>query len=705
MRAREPAATSPGVGGARQARAGPVTPQADVPVGNRARLMQRSCDRTTSGCGCGGDDREDGVVRRTPAGPGSAGLQPVPPTVDRVLRSGGVALDPGVRRLMESRFSHDFGGVRVHTDAAAASSAKEVGATAYTRGHDVVFAAGRYSPQSVEGVRLLAHELAHVIQQASTPMAGSLWIGNADAPEEYEARRVADEVLGSGPVRLPRPTGIGFLYAEDNPTELRRQLVALEKKAAESGSLPTEEVTALQQERAALQHRLVAAVRASVRPAGGGAASLSPAGAAASPPAVLSAPVGENPTPESMVRLVVEQRQFAAAKPTPEGGIPPIPHASLAEGTRGTPAGPGYQTNAAIKIVDAQGNQVAFELAVYEGGGNPHAEAQGVTRLRLRLGGRTLPGGRVIVAVDQVACGGCLARLRAFAEELKAAAFEVWAPTAQEGRTAGPKTTARTAATAPARPGPPPVSETPGGAAYRYVPKMIQGESLPISPPPAPSSAAAAPSGTATGPGPVEKPAVTTPETVAPVEKPTVTTPEVGTRRPGLAGGRLKGIGSGVLSFFGPIAVGWIHQRAVQKRVKEQAASQGYVPEDAPSGEGRLYDLGAWLIDPGRDAELSVPPSSRINVPVWRIRIRATAAAKGVGDTMSFGWDVGECRFDIFGRQVVNRHEVVYRKGADGRWTVKEGDSVGTLDLNRVIDPTVPDSAIEAAIFADPCTA
>jgi len=59
----------------------------------------------------------------------------------------------------------DFDKVRVHTDARAAASANAVQALAYTVGHDIVFGPGQYAPRSAPGGRLLAHELAHVLQQ------------------------------------------------------------------------------------------------------------------------------------------------------------------------------------------------------------------------------------------------------------------------------------------------------------------------------------------------------------------------------------------------------------------------------------------------------------------------------------------------------------------------------------------------------------
>jgi hypothetical protein len=66
---------------------------------------------------------------------------------------------------MEPRFGHDFGDVRIHADESAAESARSIGALAYATGRDVAFAAGQYQPGTAQGQRLLAHELAHVVQQ------------------------------------------------------------------------------------------------------------------------------------------------------------------------------------------------------------------------------------------------------------------------------------------------------------------------------------------------------------------------------------------------------------------------------------------------------------------------------------------------------------------------------------------------------------
>jgi hypothetical protein len=90
-----------------------------------------------------------------------------PPDVVRgALGSSGQALNAATRAFFEPRLGHDFGRVRVHVDERAAASARAVGALAYTVGHDIVFDRGRYAPNSNEGRLLLAHELAHVVQQS-----------------------------------------------------------------------------------------------------------------------------------------------------------------------------------------------------------------------------------------------------------------------------------------------------------------------------------------------------------------------------------------------------------------------------------------------------------------------------------------------------------------------------------------------------------
>src|SRR5689334_6594594 len=79
----------------------------------------------------------------------------------------GHALDATTRTFFENRFARNLSGVRVHADDQAAASAAAIQAEAFTVGPNIFFAANRYDPSTFTGKRLLGHELAHVIQQAS----------------------------------------------------------------------------------------------------------------------------------------------------------------------------------------------------------------------------------------------------------------------------------------------------------------------------------------------------------------------------------------------------------------------------------------------------------------------------------------------------------------------------------------------------------
>jgi hypothetical protein len=90
---------------------------------------------------------------------------------------------------MQRSFGHDFSDVRIHTGAAASAAAGRRGAAAYAVGSDIVFAEGRYDPDAAAGDSLIAHELAHVVQQSAVSTAGRSLL---DAPHaESEARRAA----------------------------------------------------------------------------------------------------------------------------------------------------------------------------------------------------------------------------------------------------------------------------------------------------------------------------------------------------------------------------------------------------------------------------------------------------------------------------------------------------------------------------------
>ena len=148
----------------------------------------------------------------------------MPPIVHEVLRSSGQPLDAATRSLMESRFGHDFSGVRVHSDKRAGESAQSVGALAYTVGQELVFQPGRYVPRSTSGKQLLAHELTHVVQQSH----GGNAIGDAEARADVaenqfaQGREVSSRTLGGAPVALqakPDDTAAATVSSLSFPTQ------------------------------------------------------------------------------------------------------------------------------------------------------------------------------------------------------------------------------------------------------------------------------------------------------------------------------------------------------------------------------------------------------------------------------------------------------------------------------------------------------
>ncbi|TDH62143.1 DUF4157 domain-containing protein [Dankookia rubra] len=134
---------------------------------------------------------------------------PLPAGLREAASHGGEALPPRVQAEMTARFGYDFSGVRVHADDRSAVSTAAVGARAYAYGADLVFARGQYAPDRPEGVRVLAHELAHVVQQSrggSSSIHGGLE-REAEAAAEAVARGTPHVAVAgaSGPVLAAMP--------------------------------------------------------------------------------------------------------------------------------------------------------------------------------------------------------------------------------------------------------------------------------------------------------------------------------------------------------------------------------------------------------------------------------------------------------------------------------------------------------------------
>ncbi len=188
----------------------------------------------------------------------------VPPIVHEVLRSSGQPLDAGTRSFMASRFhnvlgapaenpqrvapernlqtnhpgdthereaddlagqvmnagekhashaGHSFQNIRVHTGERAAESARAIGAHAYAVGQDVVFGSGQYAPHTTAGQRLLAHELAHTVQQGAG--AGRTIMGAWDKAEsECAANAEKDKWIEKVVVNQEDPQNVTLHWSD-----------------------------------------------------------------------------------------------------------------------------------------------------------------------------------------------------------------------------------------------------------------------------------------------------------------------------------------------------------------------------------------------------------------------------------------------------------------------------------------------------------
>lgn len=157
-------------------------------------------------------NKEEGApVQRKAAGDSTPAT--APSKVHDVLGASGQPLDATTRGYMETRFGRDFGNVRIHTDQRATESARSVDALAYTSGDNIVFSGGAYDPYSGAGKHLLAHELAHVVQQNGAEAAPfmvqrrgifeslGIWLGLIEGDfDDAELQNYLDKVTKSGKI-------------------------------------------------------------------------------------------------------------------------------------------------------------------------------------------------------------------------------------------------------------------------------------------------------------------------------------------------------------------------------------------------------------------------------------------------------------------------------------------------------------------------
>lgn len=142
--------------------------------------------------------------------------QAVPADLRSVVDAPGQPIPGAVRKRLEPTFGVDFSGVRIHDDAPAQRAARAAGALACTWNHHILFAQGRFLPESSDGLALLAHELAHVTQSArgappslrckpdpAAPTVAAKWYQEAIDQVALSNQRMDEQRRAGGPVIEP----------------------------------------------------------------------------------------------------------------------------------------------------------------------------------------------------------------------------------------------------------------------------------------------------------------------------------------------------------------------------------------------------------------------------------------------------------------------------------------------------------------------
>jgi hypothetical protein len=142
--------------------------------------------------------------------------------VSQASSSTGQPLPQELAARFSASLGADLSGVRIHTGAESASAARAVGAKAYAVGQDVHFAAGQYDPASAAGQHLLAHEVAHTVQQSggSELRQNKLEVSSPGDAHEAEADRAADAMVAGEATAITTSTNGGVSRFWDEVSQL-----------------------------------------------------------------------------------------------------------------------------------------------------------------------------------------------------------------------------------------------------------------------------------------------------------------------------------------------------------------------------------------------------------------------------------------------------------------------------------------------------
>jgi len=369
-----------------------VDPKSFIPASPPAQRSHKRADR-----------EEDGPTELQPEAAASGPIPDAPPIVHQVLRAPGQPLQDSSRRMMESRLSHDFTAVRVHCDSQAGASARSIGALAYAVGSHIVFGDGLYQPATPAGRMLLAHELAHVVQQSRGSASMIDGVGTLESAADRVAASVARAPYGVIPV--DGRTGLGLFRQPKTP-----EIAATGKVSAMTPEDMYTKMLAMRGFDESIPAGQLEDVKNRLKQ--------------------MESDLKASPNPELQRQYNKLLSQYNISTDLAAGG----------------PAGAGYNTYAIVQVVGPDGKIIAVAEGKYTGG--LHAEQIALKNLEAQLGDRLIPGTRIDVVSDKVVCPGtCVPAFQDFAEKYdvgKVDAHVFRRPSLTGPGLASEKTTART---------------------------------------------------------------------------------------------------------------------------------------------------------------------------------------------------------------------------------------------------------------------
>ena len=134
------------------------------------------------------------------------------PSIDS---SAGEPLPKATREELEPLFGEDLGDVRLHNSVQTAESARRLRANAFAVGNDIYFGTGRLAPGTPNGMRLIAHEVAHSLQTRGTSVQPSSLMNTRRDPTEQEALKAAEEVMMEREVNIKRSSRAPMIHREE----------------------------------------------------------------------------------------------------------------------------------------------------------------------------------------------------------------------------------------------------------------------------------------------------------------------------------------------------------------------------------------------------------------------------------------------------------------------------------------------------------